>query len=57
MLETTDLLAERYTNLGKRLHLRHLSPDCLELLDKARGVIKVNVLEDPLHYPADNRLG
>ena len=54
MLETTDLLAERYTNLGKRLHL---SPGCLELLDKARGVIKVNVLEDPLHYPADNRLG
>ena len=57
MLETTDLLAERYTNLGKRLHLRHLSPGCLELLDKAKGMIEVNVLEDPLHYPADNRLG
>jgi SulP family sulfate permease len=56
-LEAIDLLAERYTQLGKKLHLRHLSPDCLELLDKARGMIKVNVLEDPLYHPADNRLG
>jgi SulP family sulfate permease len=56
-LEAIDLLAERYTQLGKKLHLRHLSPDCLELLDKARGMIEVNVLEDPLYHPADNRLG
>jgi sulfate permease, SulP family len=56
-LEAIDLLAERYTQLGKRLHLRHLSPDCLELLDKAKGMIEVNVLEDPLYHPADNRLG
>jgi len=56
-LEAIDLLAERYTQQGKKLHLRHLSPDCLELLDKARGMIEVNVLEDPLYHPADNRLG
>ncbi|MFA6904430.1 MAG: SulP family inorganic anion transporter [Gallionellaceae bacterium] len=56
-LEAIDLLAERYSNLGKKLHLRHLSPDCLELLDKARSMIEVNVLEDPLYHPADNRLG
>jgi len=56
-LEAIDLLAERYTRLGKKLHLRHLSPDCLELLDKARGMIEVNVLEDPHYHPADNRLG
>jgi sulfate permease, SulP family len=56
-LEAIDLLAERYTQLGKRLHLRHLSLDCLELLDKAKGMIEVNVLEDPLYHPADNRLG
>lgn len=51
------LLAGRYTQLGKKLHLRHLSPDCQEWLDKARGMIEVNVLEDPLYHPADNRLG
>jgi len=56
-LEAINLLAERYTQLGKKLHLRHLSPDCLELLDKARGMIEVNVLEDPTYHPADNRLG
>jgi SulP family sulfate permease len=56
-LEAIDMLAERYTQLGKKLHLRHLSPDCLELLDKAKGMIEVNVLEDPLYHPADNRLG
>jgi len=55
--EAIDLLAERYTRLGKKLHLRHLSPDCLELLDKARGMIEVNVLEDTLYHPADNQLG
>jgi SulP family sulfate permease len=27
------------------------------LLDKARGMIEVNVLEDPHYHPADNRLG
>ena len=56
-LEAIDLLAERYLRLGKKLHLRHLSPDCLELLEKARGMIEVNVLEDPFYHPADNRLG
>ncbi|MDP2779600.1 SulP family inorganic anion transporter [Devosia sp.] len=56
-LEAIDQLAERYAELGKKLHLRHLSPDCLELLDKAKGMIEVNVLEDPLYHPADNRLG
>jgi len=56
-LEAIDLLAERYTQQGKKLHLRHLSPDCLELLDKAKGMIEVNVLEDPTYHPADNRLG
>ncbi|MFA6120947.1 MAG: SulP family inorganic anion transporter [Sideroxydans sp.] len=56
-LEAIDQLADRYTQLGKKLHLRHLSPDCLELLGKAKGMVEVNVLEDPHYHPADNRLG
>ncbi len=56
-LEVIDQLAERYTQQGKKLHLRHLSPDCLELLGKAKGMVEVNVLEDPHYHPADNRLG
>lgn len=55
-LAAIDSLAERYQTTGKRLHLKHLSPDCLELLDKAKGMIEVNVLEDPKYHIADNKL-
>jgi SulP family sulfate permease len=56
-IQAIDALAERYKQTGKRLHLRHLSPDCLELLDKAKGMIEVNVLEDPRYHIADDKLG
>lgn len=56
-LEAIDALVERYLKQGKKLHLRHLSPDCVVLLDKAKGMIEVNVLEDSHYRPADNRLG
>jgi SulP family sulfate permease len=56
-IQAIDALAERYRALGKRLHLRHLSPDCRELLDKARDMIEVNLLEDPRYRVADDKLG
>ncbi|KAA3655369.1 MAG: SulP family inorganic anion transporter [Proteobacteria bacterium] len=56
-LEAIDGLAERYRVLGKRLHLRHLSPDCRDLLGKARDMVEVNLLEDPHYHLADDRLG
>jgi SulP family sulfate permease len=56
-IEAIDALAIRYQQLGKRLHLRHLSPDCLELLDKAKPMVEVNVYEDPHYHIADNKLG
>jgi SulP family sulfate permease len=56
-LAAIDTLAERYQSAGKKLHLKHLSPDCLELLDKAEGMIEVNVVEDPKYHIADNKLG
>ncbi|HYE37280.1 SulP family inorganic anion transporter [Methylocaldum sp.] len=56
-LEAIDTLADRYQQLGKRLHLRHLSPDCLELLKKAKGMIEVNVMEDPHYHIAADELG
>ncbi len=56
-IEAIDVLAVRYQKLGKRLHLRHLSPDCAELLHKARNMIEVNVLEDPTYHLADDQLG
>lgn len=56
-VEAIDALAARYQQAGKTLHLRHLSPDCLELLDKAKGMVEVNQFEDPHYHIADNRLG
>ena len=56
-LEAIDALASRYEKAGKSLHLRHLRPDCLELLSKARGMVEVNVLEDPHYRVADDMAG
>ena len=56
-IQAIDALAERYRALGKRLHLRHLSPDCRELLERARDMIEVNLPEDPRYHVADDKLG
>ena len=56
-LAAIDSLAIRYKAVGKRLHLKHLSADCLELLEQAKSMIEVNVLEDPRYHIADNKLG
>jgi SulP family sulfate permease len=56
-IEAIDALAGRYQQLGKTLHLRHLSPDCLELLDRAKSMIETNEFEDPHYHIADNKLG
>ena len=46
-IEALDNLAEKYQSAGKTLHLRHLSPECRQLLKKAGNLCEVNVLEDP----------
>jgi SulP family sulfate permease len=56
-IEAIDALATRYQQAGKRLHLRHLSPDCLELLSKAKDMVEVNLHEDPHYHIADDQLG
>ncbi len=48
-LEAIDALAERYQRNGTTLHLRHLSPDCKGLLDKAVQMIEDDLDGDP-HY-------
>lgn len=56
-LAAIDALAIRYQTAGKKLHLKHLSPDCLDVLENAKGMIEVNLLEDPKYHVADNKLG
>ncbi|MFQ5643602.1 MAG: SulP family inorganic anion transporter [Thiogranum sp.] len=55
-IEAIDNLAERYVNAGKTLHLRHLSPECRQLLHKAGDLVEVNVLEDPRYRVAVDEL-
>ncbi len=56
-IEAIDTLADRYLSVGKRLHLRHMSPECKKLLTKAGELCEVNVIEDPKYFVADDKLG
>ena len=48
-IEALNKLTERYEKAGKQIKLVHLSKDCTKLLDNAKNIIKVNVLEDPTY--------
>lgn len=48
-LEDIDAMAVKYQEAGKKLHLVHLSPDCVLLLKNAKDLVEVNLIEDP-HY-------
>jgi SulP family sulfate permease len=54
-IEALNKLTERYQQAGKKLHLRHLSPDCRRLLKNAQSVVDVNILEDPTYPIATDR--
>ena len=55
-IEAIDNLAEKYIKAGKKLHLRHLSLECRELLTKAGDLVEVNMMEDPSYHVADDKL-
>jgi len=46
-IEALNRITERYSKVGKKVHLRHLSKDCQVLLKNADEIIDVNVIEDP----------
>lgn len=56
-LEVIDTLAERYNKEGKTLSLKHLSPECRDLLTKAGNMVEVDVIEDPKYHVATDQLG
>jgi SulP family sulfate permease len=55
-IKAIDKLAERYQKAGKILHLIHLTSECKLLLKTAKGLVEVNVLEDPTYHVADDKL-
>lgn len=48
-IEALNKLTERYEKVGKKIHLKHLSPDCRVLLKNADKIIDVNIMEDPTY--------
>ena len=48
-IDALNKLTELYSKEGKKLQLKHLSPDCMLLLQNAAQLIEVNILEDPTY--------
>ncbi len=46
-IEALNKITERYQKAGKKVHLKHLSSDCVKLLKNAEEIIEVNIIEDP----------
>ncbi|WP_047247075.1 SulP family inorganic anion transporter [Maribacter thermophilus] len=55
-IEALNKLTERYSKVGKKVHLRHLSKDCIRLLKNADKIIDVNVMEDPTYKVAVDKV-
>ncbi|HFX18191.1 MAG TPA: SulP family inorganic anion transporter [Flavobacteriales bacterium] len=55
-IEALNKITERYLKVGKKVHLRHLSPDCKKILKNADKIIDVNVLEDPTYHIMTDKL-
>lgn len=55
-IDALNKLTGRYHKAGKKLHLKHLSPDCRRLLKNADEVIDVNIIEDPVYHVATDKI-
>lgn len=51
-IDAVNKITYRYAKLGKTVHLKHLSSDCIDLLKNAEAIIDVNILEDPTYKVA-----
>jgi SulP family sulfate permease len=49
-MEALNAITERYRKAGKRLRLRHLSPECQKMITSAGRLVVVEVAEDDPHY-------
>ena len=51
-IDAVNKITERYAKLNKKVHLKHLSSDCIDLLKNAEAIIDVNIMEDPTYKVA-----
>ena len=52
-IEALNAITNRYHKEGKKVHLRHLSQDCITLLKNAEAIIDVNIMDDPIYLVVD----
>lgn len=55
-IEALNKVTERYAKMGKKVHLKHLSSDCRDMLDNASAIIDVNYWEDPKYKLVSDKL-
>ena len=55
-IEAINGLTEKYLKAWKKLHLKHLSPDCRARIKNASKIVDINVIEDPKYFVADVKL-
>jgi len=58
-IDAIDELADKFKEQGKKLHIRyirHISPECRELVTKAREYVQMNLNEDPRYHIATDKL-
>ncbi len=55
-IDAVQKVTERYSKVGKKVILRHLSPDCRQLLKNAGSMIEVNLCEDPRYFVVADEL-
>lgn len=55
-IEALNVLTHRYHKIGKKVHLRYLSKDCILLLKNAEAIIDVNIMEDPSYKVVIDRI-
>ena len=48
-IEILNKLTDKYAKVNKKVVLRHLSKDSIRLLENAKGIIEVNIEEDPTY--------
>ncbi|SFU78312.1 sulfate permease, SulP family [Pustulibacterium marinum] len=48
-IEALNSITDKYQKAGKKLHLKHLSQDCIQLIKNADNLVDVNILEDPTY--------
>ena len=55
-IDAIHYIMKQYQIRGKQIHLRHLSPECKQLLGKAGELVETQVNEDPCYHVASDAL-